>query len=31
MYRELARPIERLHETLPDAVVLPIWRAPGAS
>ena len=29
MCRELARPIERLREMVPDAVVLPLWRAPG--
>jgi peptidoglycan/xylan/chitin deacetylase (PgdA/CDA1 family) len=29
MCRELARPIERLREAVPDAVVLPLWRAPG--
>jgi peptidoglycan/xylan/chitin deacetylase (PgdA/CDA1 family) len=29
MCRELARPIERLREAVPDATVLPIWRAPG--
>lgn len=29
MCRELARPIERLREAVPDAVVLPVWRAPG--
>lgn len=27
--RELARPIERLRQVAPDAVVLPLWRAPG--
>jgi peptidoglycan/xylan/chitin deacetylase (PgdA/CDA1 family) len=27
--RELARPIERLRAAAPDAVVLPLWRAPG--
>ena len=26
---ELARPIERLREMVPEAVVLPLWRAPG--
>jgi peptidoglycan/xylan/chitin deacetylase (PgdA/CDA1 family) len=29
MCRELARPIERLRDAVPDAVVLPVWRAPG--
>lgn len=29
MCRELARPIERLREAVPEATVLPIWRAPG--
>jgi peptidoglycan/xylan/chitin deacetylase (PgdA/CDA1 family) len=29
MCRELARPIERLRAAAPDAVVLPLWRAPG--
>lgn len=29
MCRELARPIERLREAVPDANVLPLWRAPG--
>jgi peptidoglycan/xylan/chitin deacetylase (PgdA/CDA1 family) len=29
MCRELARPIERLREAVPEAVVLPLWRAPG--
>ncbi|BDG73142.1 polysaccharide deacetylase family protein [Roseomonas fluvialis] len=29
MCRELARPIERLREAVPGAVVLPLWRAPG--
>lgn len=29
MCRELARPIERLREAAPEAVVLPLWRAPG--
>jgi peptidoglycan/xylan/chitin deacetylase (PgdA/CDA1 family) len=27
--RELARPVERLREAVPDAAVLPLWRAPG--
>jgi peptidoglycan/xylan/chitin deacetylase (PgdA/CDA1 family) len=27
--RELAAPIERLRAAVPDAVVLPLWRAPG--
>lgn len=26
---ELARPIERLRQAVPDATVLPLWRAPG--
>ncbi len=29
MCRELARPIERLREAVPNATVLPVWRAPG--
>lgn len=29
MCRELAQPIERLRAVAPDAVVLPLWRAPG--
>jgi peptidoglycan/xylan/chitin deacetylase (PgdA/CDA1 family) len=29
MCRELAQPIERLRAIAPDAVVLPLWRAPG--
>lgn len=29
MCRELAAPIERLRAAVPDAVVLPLWRAPG--
>ncbi|MBR0650576.1 polysaccharide deacetylase family protein [Roseomonas terrae] len=29
MCRELAEPIERLRAVAPDAVVLPLWRAPG--
>jgi peptidoglycan/xylan/chitin deacetylase (PgdA/CDA1 family) len=29
MCRELAEPIERLRAAVPDAVVLPLWRAPG--
>jgi peptidoglycan/xylan/chitin deacetylase (PgdA/CDA1 family) len=29
MCRELARPIERLREAVPDAVVLPLWRGGG--
>lgn len=29
MCRELSTPIERLRAAVPDAVVLPLWRAPG--
>ncbi len=29
MCRELAMPVARLREAVPDAVVLPLWRAPG--
>lgn len=29
MCRELAAPVARLREAVPDAVVLPLWRAPG--
>ena len=29
MCAELARPIERLRDAVPDATVLPLWRAPG--
>ena len=29
MCRELAAPIDRLRAAVPDAVVLPLWRAPG--
>ena len=29
MCRELAQPIDRLRAAAPDAVVLPLWRAPG--
>lgn len=29
MCRELAQPVERLRAVAPDAVVLPLWRAPG--
>ncbi len=29
MCAELARPIERLREAVPNATVLPLWRAPG--
>ncbi|HYF09014.1 MAG TPA: polysaccharide deacetylase family protein [Acetobacteraceae bacterium] len=29
MCAELARPIERLRQAVPDATILPLWRAPG--